>query len=89
MSSALQQAREVLNRGGDLVALAEAIGTVISDPSSSLDDVRLGLRYGGIIAEQAALELRRRQAAVSAPAQSEAVVLPGDDTRGKPPTKVR
>jgi len=55
------EAREVLIKGGDLVELAEAIGTIIGDPSSSLDDIRLGLKHGGIIAEHAAIELHRRE----------------------------
>jgi hypothetical protein len=59
----LDEARAALIRGGDLVALAEAIGAIISSPSSSLDDIRLGLRHGGLIAEQATLELQRREAA--------------------------
>jgi hypothetical protein len=61
MTSAIDEAREVLIKGGDLVELAEAIGTIISDPASSLDDIRLGLKHGGIIAEQAAIELHRRE----------------------------
>jgi len=63
MLSTTNEARDVLLRGGDLVDLAEAMGTIISDPGSSLEDIRLGLRYGGLIAEQATLELRRRQRA--------------------------
>jgi hypothetical protein len=74
MSGKLDEAREVLIRGGDLVALAEAIGTIIGSPSSSLDDIRLGLRHGGLIAEQAAIELRRREAAsVPIPTRSAAI----------------
>jgi hypothetical protein len=61
MLGAIHEAREVLIKGGDLVALAEAIGTIVGDPSSSLDDIRLGLKHGGMIAEQAAIELRRRE----------------------------
>jgi hypothetical protein len=61
MSSAIDEAREVLIKGGDLVELEEAIRTIISDPASSLDDIRLGLKHGGIIAEQAAIELHRRE----------------------------
>ena len=60
MLSTIEEARDVLLRGGDLVELAEAIGAIINDPSSSLDDVRLGLKHGGVIAEQASLELQRR-----------------------------
>jgi hypothetical protein len=60
MLNAIDEAREVLIKGGSLVELAEAIGTIISDPSSSVDDVRLGLRHAGLIAEQATLELQRR-----------------------------
>jgi hypothetical protein len=60
MLNAIDEAREVLIKGGDLVELAEAIGTIISDPSSSVDDVRLGLKHGGLVAEQATLELQRR-----------------------------
>jgi hypothetical protein len=61
MSRALNEARAVLIKGGDLVELAEAIGTIIADPSSSLDDIRLGLQHGGLIAEQAAIALHRRE----------------------------
>ncbi len=89
MASALQEARKVLKKGGDLVALAEAIGTVITDPSSSLDDIRLGLRHGGMIAEQAALELRRREARGSGVTQSKPVVSPAEATGHKPSTEVR
>jgi hypothetical protein len=60
MTRTRDEARDVLTKGGDLVDLGEAIGTVISDPTSSLDDIRLGLRYGGVIGEQAALALQRR-----------------------------
>jgi hypothetical protein len=57
----LKDARQTLIQGGDLVALAEAIAAIIRDPSSSLDDIRLGLRHGGVIAEQAAIALHHRQ----------------------------
>jgi hypothetical protein len=87
MSNALSEAREVLIHGGDLVALAEAIGTIISDPLSSLADIRLGLRHGGIVAEQALLELRRRGAASSDAVASKPIVLAGDEVLDKPTTE--
>jgi hypothetical protein len=62
MPDPLENARQVLQNGGDLVALAEAIGTIINDPTSSLDDIRLGLRHGGLIAEQATIALKSREA---------------------------
>jgi len=84
MTSTLDQARHILLNGADLVDLAEAIGTVIRDPASSVDDVRLGLRYGGLIAEQAELELRRRQSIGGQAAKAGKVVLPGENSRDKP-----
>jgi hypothetical protein len=57
----LDEARTVLRTGGGIADLAEAIGLVISDPSSSLDDLRLGLRYPGFVAEQAELAIERRE----------------------------
>ena len=89
MASALDRARDILLHGADLVDLAEAIGTIIRDPSSSLDDIRLGLRYGGLIAEQAELELRRRQAFADSAGRSGAVVLPSEGSRSKPPAGMR
>lgn len=80
MMCAIEKAREVLTNGGDLVDLAEAIGTIISDPSSSLEDIRLGLRHGGIIAEQAAVALRRREG-VSTPPPSDATILSAQEFR--------
>jgi len=55
-----EEAVRQLENGGELVELAEAIGTVASDPGSSLDDIALGLRYRGFVREQAALALYRR-----------------------------
>jgi hypothetical protein len=40
--------------------MAEAIAIIISDPSSSEADIRLGLGHQGFIAEQAEFALRRR-----------------------------
>jgi len=74
MPGKLDEAREALIRGGDLVALAEAIGTIIASPASSLDDLRLGLRHGGMIAEQATLEIRRRETTSSTTATHAAAI---------------
>jgi hypothetical protein len=56
----LDEARNVLRSGGSMVELAHAIGLLISDPTSSLEDLRLGLRYRGFIAEQAQMAIERR-----------------------------
>ncbi len=55
-----QEAINTLEAGGEWPALVEAIGVVVSDPMTSLDALILGLQYGGIVAEQAALGLYRR-----------------------------
>ena len=55
-----QEALKTLEEGGEWAALAEAIGVVVSDPMTSFDALMLGLRYEGIVAEQAALGLYRR-----------------------------
>ena len=89
MTGAIDRARSTLVHGADLIDLAEAIGTIIRDPSSTLDDLRLALRHGGVIAEQAALELRRRQAASNSAAGSQGVVLAGDGKRDKPQAEAR
>lgn len=60
MKMSLRKARFVLKSQGDLGDLLFAIGTVISSPKSSLDDIILGLRHPEVIAEQAALALYRR-----------------------------
>ena len=52
-----QQAIEMLEKGGKLPELAEAIGVVCSDPAMSLDAIMLGLKYPGFVAEQAAFAL--------------------------------
>ncbi|MEX2140800.1 MAG: hypothetical protein WD894_16170 [Pirellulales bacterium] len=56
----LDEARDVLRSGGSIPDLAQAIGVLISDPTTSLDDLRLGLRYKGFVAEQAELAIERR-----------------------------
>jgi len=56
----LNDAIRVLRKGGQLAELAEAVGIVISSPSSSLFDIALGLKYGGVVADQAALALYKR-----------------------------
>jgi hypothetical protein len=56
----LDEARNVLRNGGGMVDLAKAIGFLISDPASSVEDLQLGLQYGGFIAEQAELAIERR-----------------------------
>ncbi|MEX2139618.1 MAG: hypothetical protein WD894_10175 [Pirellulales bacterium] len=58
--TSLDEARDVLQGGGTLADLAEAIALIASDPSSSEADIRLGLRHRGFIAEQAQFALRRR-----------------------------
>jgi hypothetical protein len=55
-----QDALETLEHGGEWPALAKAIGVVASDPMTSLSALMLGLGYGGVVAEQAALALYRR-----------------------------
>jgi len=55
-----EEAIRTLKKGGPLVTLAEAIGTVASEPGSSLEDLLLGLQYEGLVAEQAALALYKR-----------------------------
>jgi hypothetical protein len=89
MSQAINEARETLIRGGDLVDLAEAIGTIISDPASSLDDIRLGLRYGGVVADQATLELRRREACANVSSPGNPIVLARDNVPSNSPTEAR
>jgi hypothetical protein len=54
------EARGVLQGGGKLADLAEAIAIVASDPTSSEADIRLGLRHRGFVAEQAQFALERR-----------------------------
>lgn len=61
MNTSLKDAIHLLHKGGSMVELAEAIGVVISDSASTLDDIRLGLRYPGFVAEQAALALSKRE----------------------------
>lgn len=56
----LDEARNVLLNGGRMVDLAKAIGLLISDPRSSVEDLRLGLRYSGFVAEQAEMAIERR-----------------------------
>ncbi len=61
MKTSRADATRVLLNGGSMVELAEAIGVVISDPESTLDEIRLGLQHPGFVAEQAALALSKRQ----------------------------
>jgi len=56
----LDDAIRTLRAGGPLPELAEAIGIVIESPQSSGLDLLLGLKYGGFVAEQAALALYKR-----------------------------
>jgi hypothetical protein len=58
--TSLEEARSILKLGGSIADIAEAIAMIISDPSSSEADIRLGLQYPGFIAEQAEFALRRR-----------------------------
>ncbi len=55
------EARRALQKGGPLTLLAEAIGVLLSDPNATDDDLALGLRHRGFVAEQASLALQRRQ----------------------------
>lgn len=55
------EATRVLLDGGSMADLAEAIGVVISDPESTLDEIRLGMGYPGFVSEQAMLALSKRQ----------------------------
>jgi hypothetical protein len=55
-----KQAIEVLERGGELPELAEAVGLVCSDPATAFEAILPGLRPGGFVAEQAALALYKR-----------------------------
>lgn len=57
----LEQARRTLKEGGDLPRLADAIGVIASDRTTSDVDLKLGLRYEGFVAEQAALALYKRK----------------------------
>src|SRR5688572_12582757 len=56
----VETAVQTLREGGEWVDLVEAIGTVISDPSSTLSDIMLGLHHPGIVSEYAALALYKR-----------------------------
>lgn len=56
----LEDARRTLQESRDYVRLAEAIGVVAGDPASPLEDIIVGLRHGGFVAEQAALALYKR-----------------------------
>lgn len=56
----LQDARQILTRGGELVALTEAFTAIATNAAASLDDLMLGLRHPGFVAEQAALLLYKR-----------------------------
>jgi len=58
--TSLEEARSALQSGGSIAEIAEAIAIIISDPSSSEADIRLGLGHQGFIAEQAEFALRRR-----------------------------
>ena len=56
----LEAARRILMQGGELVELAEAFTAIATDGSASLEDLILGLRHPGFVAEQAALTLYKR-----------------------------
>lgn len=56
----LEQARDILKRDGSYADLLDAVGTLATAQGSSPDDLALGLRYPGIIADQAALALYHR-----------------------------
>lgn len=49
------EAVQLLRTGGSWAELGEALGVVIASPHATLLDIALGLKYSGVIAEQAAL----------------------------------
>lgn len=74
----LTEAVRLLRYGSELPQLAEAIGVVVSSPNSSLFDIAMGLKYRGMIAEQAALALHKRMS-VPLPENREEVVVNRDE----------
>ncbi len=56
----LEQARRILKRDGTYGELLNAIGTLAEASTSTYDDLLLGLRYPGVVADQAALALYHR-----------------------------
>lgn len=55
-----QDAISTLKKGGEPPELAEAIDILASEPTTSLESIKLGLKYKGSVAEQAALALYKR-----------------------------
>lgn len=56
----MEEARQILRRDGSCADLLDAVGTLATATTGSLDDLVLGLRYPGVIADQAALALYHR-----------------------------
>ena len=54
------EAVKILNESKSPTSLAEAIGVLVSDENSSLNEIVLGLNHRGCIAEQAAISLYLR-----------------------------
>lgn len=69
-----EQAVKTLQDGGSLPDLADAIGTLGSDPNSTPDQIMLGLSYSGFVQEQAVLALHRRLG-VSLPADRSEIIM--------------
>ena len=55
-----EQAIAVLEKGGQLTELVEAVGIVCSDPATSFEAILPALQHAGFVAEQAALALYKR-----------------------------
>ncbi len=60
MKMTREEALEYLHKGGDWPRLAEAIARIAHAPESTLDEIMLGLKYPGIVQEQAAIALHVR-----------------------------
>ena len=55
-----EQALETLRNGSETFEAADALATLLRDPTCPLEDVMLGLDHEGFIAEQAAFALYAR-----------------------------
>lgn len=55
-----EDAVQTLRAGAEWSDLGQAIGVVIASPSANAWDLVLGLKYGGVIAEQAAFALYKK-----------------------------
>ncbi len=54
------QAVSLLRQGAPLDELLEAVGVLAASPAATVDELKLGLQYPGVVAEQAAFALYRR-----------------------------